>query len=247
MITLGYLLPDVYTRHDYTQVASNLKVKELFSQLSRLTNKKFDVDEWTVQQKMYTIDELPPRDHLFHQCICSCTQLQKNFIIKHTSGISCTIGSECIHHFGDQEMSKVVRALENHDTRCIGNNLILDKRTKDGRRNICGDKSCDCVLCTNCNNHRKLCTCKHCIMGNLIKFGNSCGKFNCPCFLCLICNKNKCSCNRCIDCKIYIKEEWKSRCIECFKNKKVKCIKCDKPLCINKSIKDMFPKKCLFD
>jgi hypothetical protein len=241
-ITLGYLLPDCYTRHDYKPVRSNLKVKELFSQLSNLTKSpSFEVSEWYVQQRMYTIDELQPQNsHEYHQCICSCTSLEKTFIIEHKSGICCTIGSECIHHFGNDDMSKTVRALEKQSNRCVGGKLILDRRTTLGRKGCCGDVTCGCVICNNCNHHKLECTCNYCIAGNLITRGDECGRKNCPCYRCKRCKRTqmeKCSCHKCVDCKEFLQEMWKQRCLHCFKNQKVKCKTCDeftissRPLC----------------
>jgi len=260
IIEIDYLLPGVYTRHDYKPVPSNLKVQELYKQLGILINKPFNVLEWKVLEKMYTIEDLPPPNFGKHQCICSCTDLCYTFIIKHESGLSCTIGSECINHFGDDLMTKIIKALKNHDNRCIGGKLILNKRTKLGKQDCCGDLNCGCVICSFCNHHKKECTCNYCINGNLITTGTECGNNQCPCYKCKKCKKTLCNCHKCLDCKELLEEVWKSKCLKCFKKQNIKrkrCLGCKEFVyenwksrcldCFKNQTFSLVPKKCLIE
>ena len=122
-ITLGYLLPNVYSRHDDTTVRN--KNDELFLQLKKITSHAFSSTEWDVIE--YLGDNDLTAEHLTEgdkfQCICSCYELQRNFIVQHVpTKIMVTVGSLCITKFGDKSLCTKRNAVKRNN-KCIGGKL----------------------------------------------------------------------------------------------------------------------------
>ncbi len=198
-ITLGFLIPDVWSRHYDVPVAN--KEDELFQKLEEITGHAFNGMDWQVLETynghsaryMYSGDK--------YQCICSCDQLHKNFLVQHipTSTVF-TVGSECVYKFHNKELNRTISSLK-RDNRCAMDKLIQDKRTKFGRKNQCEDISCPCKddeVCVECHLCGYECACAY-------ECCEKCGtrKFMCKCSKrCVFCYEfvEHCGCPKCSVC-----------------------------------------------
>jgi hypothetical protein len=136
-ITLGYIIPGVWSRHDDPELP--FKDTELTDRLVELTKTAFKSSDWEFIEKRNGNEE----DR--YQCICSCNKLSDYYIIKHTpTGMRVGIGSSCIDKFGNEDLTRNTRAAKrNH--KCESGNVIADLRTRNGRAGKCD--LADCPTC----------------------------------------------------------------------------------------------------
>lgn len=201
-ITLGYLTEGVYSRHGDPPVAD--KHDELIRNLEKITLYKFVSDDWeTVRELIHLVEG----DKF--QCMCSCDQLEKNFIVRHVpTGASFTVGSMCISKFGNETMCRQRDAIK-RGNQCVAGNIIRDRRTKLGRLGQCDLPSCKCrcAVCIKCGD----------------RFGSLGEDWKTMCRSCYASQRPRLvKCNTCE--KFIPKDDWKVKCLDCFKNKTMTCL-----------------------
>jgi len=238
-ITLGFLIPDVYSRH--FDVPVNDKFAELMLQLERFTNHKFVSTEWEVYN---SYEHMVGDENGKYQCMCSCDKLQSNFVVQHKpTQLKFTVGSLCINKFGNEEMCIQRNALRRGNM-CAGNKIIRDRRTTLGRKGQCDDHGCKCKLprCAFCSEID--CTCPKCDHCTRIKYKcvcRTCSKcknkeYACTCPLCHRCHAKKCTCTRCKKCFWYQSECKCPPCDICGKPDALcacpRCTKCKEKVCV---------------
>ena len=155
---LGYLIPGVWSRYHDSPVRD--KDAELFSQLQRITECRFDPLHWDVQEEYRGHATKYMNDgHDKYQCICSCYELERLFLAVHTpTGLVFTVGSKCMTKFGNEELNKKLESIKRNN-KCPGGKLIADRRTKNGRLDQCDDPTCVCkTLCQHCKQIKCVCT-----------------------------------------------------------------------------------------
>ena len=202
-LRLGAVFPDVWSRVDGIEVTQ--KNAELFIQLNLILNKEFVSSEWGIDTRV--TGEGDDR----YQCVCSKLELTVPFVVIHNpTGEKFLIGSSCIHKFGNEELDKEVRA-HKRANKCIGGNIIMDARTRDGRAGLCGVPGCLCRPCPACEHPGASCRCETC---------DFCEKHpsDCKCKTCEFCKKKTqiCKCKKCRDCRTPVPEQWMTRCKPCW-------------------------------
>ena len=245
--------PDVYARPAGSGELSKKKT-ELFQQLELLTEEKFNENNWVIDRSTYLDDGA-------QQCTCSKRGIYHVFVIKHVpTGKKALLGSECIHEFNNEELSKDVNA-HVRDNKCDGGNIIRDLRTKEGRQGLCGSVDCRCAYpkCVNCEIYKDECTCPKCEECRAVYFECKCPQcyrcvskikkdgsckceicdwcekfpFVCSCKKCNICRKVKqaCKCKKCKTCKKSATGMWQDLCNSCYYNQRfVECHGCDEQI-----------------
>ena len=143
-ITLGHYWENVFSRHgDIISVKKN-NHDELIFQLEKITKTHFKSVDWRVIERHQCDGE----NRI--QCICSHLGLHDVNIVEHIpTGMRFSIGSTCIRHFGNENLSADVRSLKRNN-RCEGGFIIKNRRTKPGRWGICDEPSCKTCMSRRC-------------------------------------------------------------------------------------------------
>ena len=143
-ITRGHYWKNVFSRHDDIISVKKNNHDELIFQIEKITKTHFKSVDWRIIERHQCDGE----NRI--QCICSHLGLHDVYIVEHIpTGMRFSIGSTCIHHFGNENLSADVRSLKRNN-RCEGGFIIKNLCRRPGCWGICDEPSCTTCMSRRC-------------------------------------------------------------------------------------------------